>query len=386
MTLTAPPRPSVHVTGGMHALVFCAVGRPLEQIAVPEVQLHAGEALVAIELATICGSDVHSATGHRRVETPQVLGHEQVGRIIALGPGSPARTVDGREVTVGMRVVWGVAIDCGRCRYCKGGLPQKCVALRKYGHERMTRGWELSGGFASHAHLLARTAIVEVAEELPAEVLAPASCATATVMAAFAAAEQVRPLRGAVVAISGCGMLGLTAIAVAVARGATVVASDTDEGRRAAAVAFGASATANGTAESLQSALRRVAGGRHGFAIALELSGAPAAVSGLLTAADLGAVLVLVGSVFPAGSVPLDPETVVRRMLTVRGVHNYAPRHLLEAAEFLATADHAALAALVGTTHPLTDVDAALAAARTGGTVRVGLRPAPTPLVVHPAR
>ena len=250
----------------------------------------------------------------------------------------------------------------------------------------MARGWELSGGFASHAHLLARTAIVEVAEELPAEVLAPASCATATVMAAFAAAEQVRPLRGAVVAISGCGMLGLTAIAVAVARGATVVASDTDEGRRAAAVAFGASATANGTAESLQSALRRVAGGRHGFAIALELSGAPAAVSGLLTAADLGAVLVLVGSVFPAGSVPLDPETVVRRMLTVRGVHNYAPRHLLEAAEFLATADHAALAALVGTTHPLTDVDAAIAAARTGSTVRVGLRPAPTPLVVHPAR
>lgn len=384
MTLTAPPRPSVHVTGGMHALVFCAVGRPLEQIAVPEVQLHAGEALVEIELATICGSDVHSATGHRRVETPQVLGHEQVGRVVALGPGAAPRTVDGREVRVGMRVVWGVAIDCGRCRYCKGGLPQKCASLRKYGHERMARGWELSGGFASHAHLLARTAIVEVGDELPAAVLAPASCATATVMAAFAAAEQVRPLPGTVVAISGCGMLGLTAIAIAVARGATVVASDTDAGRRAAAIAMGASATADGSPDSLQAALRRVAGGRHGFGIALELSGAPAAVQGLLTAADLGAALVLVGSVFPAGSVPLDPETVVRRMLTVRGVHNYAPQHLLAAVDFLRAADHAALAALVGDTLPLTAVDAALTEAASGRHVRVGLQPQRTPIAVAP--
>lgn len=373
MTVAATVRPSARVSGDMYALAFRGTGLPFEQIAVPDVVLHHGEALVAIELATICGSDLHTIDGARHADTPLVLGHEQVGRVVALGPGRAPRTVDGRAVTVGMRVVWGVAVDCGRCRYCRLGLPQKCATLRKYGHERMQRGWELSGGFASHAHLLARTPIVAVADDLPATVLAPASCATATVMAALAAAEGIRRLAGSVVAISGCGMLGLTAIAAAAARGATVIASDPDPDRRADARAFGAAAVADGTLEGWRAAFREVPAARHGYGAALDLSGAPAAVQGLLELGDIGAVLVLVGSVFPAGRVTVDPETVVRRMLTVRGVHNYAPEHLLEAVRFLEGADAAAFAGLVGTVHPLADIGLALAAARSHVSARTGL-------------
>jgi putative phosphonate catabolism associated alcohol dehydrogenase len=375
VTVAATVRPTARVSGDMYALAFRGTGLPFEQIAVPDVVLHHGEALVSIELATICGSDLHTIDGARHADTPLVLGHEQVGRVVALGPGRAPRTVDGRPLTVGLRVVWGVAVDCGRCRYCRLGLPQKCASLRKYGHERMQRGWELSGGFASHAHLLARTPVVAVGEDLPAAVLAPASCATATVMAALAAAEGIRPLAGSVVAISGCGMLGLTAIAAAVARGATVIASDPDRDRRADAVQFGAAAVADGSADGWRAALREVPAARHGYGIALDLSGAPAAVQGLLELGDIGAVLVLVGSVFPAGRVTVDPETVVRRMLTVRGVHNYAPSHLLEAVRFLEGADTVAFGDLVGSVHPLADIELALASARARTAARTALAP-----------
>ena len=359
----------------MSALVFRGTGRSFEVIAVPEVDLHPGQVLVSVELATICGSDLHTIDGIRHADVPLVLGHEQVGHVVAVGPGRPARTVDDRPLAPGMRVVWGVAVDCGRCRYCRAGIPQKCASLRKYGHERMARGWELSGGFASHVQLLARTPVVEVPEALPAEVLAPASCATATVMAALAAAAGIRPIDGATVAISGCGMLGLTAIAVAVSRGATVIASDPDPERRAAARRFGATATADGTLAGWQSAFAKIPSARHGYTVALELSGAPAAVQQLMLNADIGAVLVLVGSVFPAGTVPIDPETTVRGMLTIRGVHNYAPEHLLEAVRFLESADAAAFSGLVGSEHPITEIDVALEAARSRSGARTALRP-----------
>lgn len=386
MTTIAPASAVTHVTGDMSALVFRGAGRQFERIAVPEVTLHAGEVLVSVELATICGSDLHTIDGVRSADVPLVLGHEQVGRVVALGPGRPARTVDNRAVSVGMRVVWGVAVDCGRCRYCRAGLPQKCATLRKYGHERMQRGWELGGGFASHMHLLAHTPLVEVPEHLPAAVLAPASCATATVMAGFAAATDIRPLAGAVVAIAGCGMLGLTATAVAVAAGAVVIAGDPDPDRRELARDFGAAAVADGTLAGWQAAFAKVPAARQGYTIALELSGAPLSVQQLLQNADIGAVLVLIGSVFPAGTVAIDPETTVRGMLTIRGVHNYTPEHLVQAVRFLEGADAAAFAALVGEVHPLDGIDAAVAAARTRAATRVGLDPGARSATTTPSR
>jgi putative phosphonate catabolism associated alcohol dehydrogenase len=257
------------------------------------------------------------------------------------------------------------------------------VSLLKYGHERIRRGWELSGGFATHTHLRARTPLVRVAERLPAAVLAPAACATATVMAALGAASAIRPLEGATVAVSGCGMLGLTAVAAARAAGAVVVAADPDPRRRELATRFGAITVADGSRDGLRAALV-AARARAGLTIGIEVSGAPAAIGALLASADIGAVVVLVGSVFPAGTVPIDPEAVVRRMLTVRGVHNYAPEHLLQAVRFLETAaDRDAFAALVGAPHPLDAVEEALREARAGAAARVALAPHPRPVEVR---
>jgi len=363
------------------ALVFMGPDRSLERIAVTEIVLHEGEALVAVELATVCGSDLHTAAGHRRVAVPQVLGHEQVGRVVALGPGLPATALDGTRLRVGDRVVWGVSVSCGSCRLCLRDIPNKCEQLVKYGHEQMRRGWELGGGIATHVHLLARTTIVRVREDLPAEVLAPASCATATVAAAFDAASEVRSLDEEVVLVAGCGMLGLTAVAMASEAGARVVAVDPSPARRSLASDFGADAVAEPHAQSVREAIARattpVRPGTTqptGFRIGLELSGANDSIALLLETADVGATIVLAGSVFTAPSIPVSAERIVRRLLTVRGVHNYRPEHLARAIAFLERSDQRAFARLVGEVVPFAEAERALTGMPLVG-ARIGVRP-----------
>jgi Zn-dependent alcohol dehydrogenases len=244
--LAPPPRLGKAVSAFplASAMVWSGVGHAHEAVAVPGVRLAPGDVLVEVELATVCGSDVHTVAGHRAAPTPLVLGHEQLGRVVALGRGG-ARTVEGVRLEVGRRVVWSVSVPCGRCVRCRHGHGHKCLTLQKYGHERMRRGWELSGGFATHVHVLAGTPIVIAPEHVPAAVLAPASCATATVAAALDAASAIVPLDGRVVVIAGAGMLGLTAAAMAKDAGARVVVSDPDEARRRGALSFGADAVAD---------------------------------------------------------------------------------------------------------------------------------------------
>ena len=362
------------------AMVWQGEGRPHEALAVPGVLLAPGDLLVEVELSTVCGSDVHTVLAHRDAPTPVVLGHEQVGRVAAVGEGAVA--TDGTPILVGMRVVWSVTVSCGSCDRCSRGLTQKCRSLAKYGHDRVHRGWELSGGFASHVQVRAGTAVVLVQESLPAAVAAPASCATATVAAALEAAAERVPLAGATVVVLGAGMLGITATAMATDAGARVVVSDPDPLRRSSALSFGALAVADSragfrSATGLGGVMATLAAtGIPEPLIVLEMSGAPAAVRAALDVVGVGGVVVLVGSVSPTDGIRLDPESIVRGHVTLRGVHNYSARHLVRAIDYL---EHAwyryPFAELVGETFPLSRVDDAIALAATGEHPRVALDP-----------
>ena len=370
---TAPPEVvEVRLDPAPTAMVWSEPGRPHEAVAVPSVRLAPGDALVEVELATICGSDVHTTRGDRSAPTPLVLGHEQVGRVVAVGAGAVA--VDGMPLVPGQRVVWSLTASCGACATCGRGLPQKCERVRKYGHERLVHGWELSGGFASHVHVRAGTAVVPVSDDLDAALLAPVSCGTATAVAALDAASAIVPLRDAVVLVLGAGLIGRTATALATDAGARVVVVDPDPARRAFAARSGAVATADPSApHDVERALESAGGAP---LVAVEASGSSAAVASALTRLGVGGVAVLVGSVSPGPAVPLDAESLVRRLVTVRGVHNYAPRHLVAAARFVERRHGAwPLAELVGDEVALGDLDAGLALAAAGGAVRVGVRP-----------
>ncbi|MFI5714557.1 zinc-binding dehydrogenase [Nocardia sp. NPDC051750] len=287
------------------AAIWSADGVQVREVALPDPG--PGELVVRVRLATVCGSDLHTVSGRRPAPSPSILGHEAVGHVVAAGPGA--------EQEIGDRIVWSVTAACGRCARCRRGFTAKCEQVRKVGHEAFTGDWPLSGGYAEHILLPAGVTTVPVPDSVPDAVAAPAGCATATVMAVLEAAGDMAGRR---VLICGAGMLGVTAVGASTERGARVEISDPHPQRRELASRFGAGPDTGGPVD-----------------IALDFSGSSTAVAAALSRIDLGGTLVLAGSVTPGPTVALDPEAVVRGWLTITGVHNYEPRHLVRAVEFL---------------------------------------------------
>lgn len=281
-------------------------GSDFEYATVEAPQLKEGERLVEMRVAAVCGSDRHTVSGRRSGACPSVLGHEGVGTIVA-GPG------------VDKRVVFSVTSICGECTNCKRGLTAKCEHVLKVGHESYDGEWALSGTYASHIVLPAGVAVVEVPESVSDDAASIAGCSVATVMATLEAAGDIA---GRDVFVNGLGMLGLVAVAAAISRGARAVyAFDPSEERMAQALALGAQPMGKGQEVE----------------VALEFSGVAAGVRSAIASLGIGGTAVLAGSVAPAGDIEVDPEWMVRGWRTITGVHNYEPRHLQDAVDFLAS-------------------------------------------------
>jgi putative phosphonate catabolism associated alcohol dehydrogenase len=313
------------------AAIWTGDGVELRDVDVPA--LREGELLVRVRLATVCGSDLHTVTGRRPGAYPSILGHEAVGHVVAVGGHAPG--------VVGDRIIWSVTVACGRCARCRAGRSAKCTSVRKVGHESLHGAWPLSGSYAEHIVLPAGTAVAHIPARIPDAVAAPAACATATVMATVEAAGDVTGRR---VLVVGAGMLGVTAVAAYRAAGAQVQIADPDPERMRVAREFGAVPDFGSDID-----------------VAVDFSGAPTAISAALGRLDIGGRLVLAGSVMPGPPVPMDPEWVVRRWLTVTGVHNYEPRHLAAAVGLLdRTRDVHPWESLVDAPVPLEDISQAL--------------------------
>lgn len=359
-------------TGGRAlAAVFAGHGLPFELKEFPVPRPGEGEVLVDISCGTICGSDVHTWHGRRQEPTPCVLGHEITGRIVAFGRGAPRRDLRGEPLREGDRVTWTLAASCGTCFFCRRGLPQKCEHLFKYGHSAIAPGREFSGGFAECCLLTAGTGILRLPEELSDEIAAPANCAVATVAAAF---RQTGPVEDSVVAVIGCGVLGLTACAMARAAGAAeVIACDVVPAREPLARAFGAGLYC--APDRLSEVSKEITRGR-GADIIVEFSGASSAVGTALGATRTGGTVLIAGTTMPGMSVPLDPNDLVRRMLTIRGLHNYAPQDLVTAVDFLsANVERFPYVTLNGGRFALSDINRAFESAAGSPGMRVAVTP-----------
>lgn len=352
------------------AAVFAGVPGQIELRSIPIPELAAGQILVKVESCTLCGSDLHSIEGRRKVPVPTILGHEIVGRIVAFADDALRQDACGRPLEIGSRVVWSLVASCGTCFYCARGLPQKCSHSIKYGHEAFRPGLELLGGLAEHCLLVRGTTMISVPDELSPEVLSPASCATATIAAAL---ENVL-LKERSVLIAGAGLLGLTACAMARHQGAdSIVVCDIDPQRQLQALQFGA--TQSVAPEDVAEAVRMTTNS-YGIDLVLELSGAPSAFQILFPQIRLGGTLILAGAVFPSEPVPVAMEQIVRRNLILRGIHNYRPENLLQAVDFLNAAQNVfPFHSLVAEWFTLPEIEQALAAAKKPGNIRVGIRP-----------
>jgi putative phosphonate catabolism associated alcohol dehydrogenase len=341
------------------AAIFLGAGKPFVFRDLPTPRPGPGEALVRIECCTICASDLHTISGARIEPTPTILGHEALGIVAELGDPPPT-DVEGSPLALGDRITWSTAVSCGACDRCRDGLPQKCRSLAKYGHEIAEGRGALSGGLAERILLRHGSAIFRIDPQLPAEVVCPANCATATVVAALRTAGPMAMRR---VLILGAGMLGLTATAWAKSLGAAVTVADIDPPRRQRALRFGAERVVGNIVDQT-------------FDFVLEFSAAPEAVEAAIEVGDVGAKIVLVGSVRKSRPVRFDPERLVRRCLSVHGVHNYRPDDLAAALSFLAR--HGStypFAGLVEASYPLSEVNGAIGAALRQRPIRVALRP-----------
>jgi alcohol dehydrogenase len=337
-----------------------------------------GEMLVRVTACTLCGSDLHTLQGHRTTPTPTILGHEIIGEIAALGPDFEYRDLNGIQLALGDRITWALAASCGTCFYCRAGIPQKCHSLFKYGHEPMTRSPQLSGGLAQYCHLAKGSHVLRLTQTLPDEVACPANCATATVAAALRTAGGCERKD---IFVQGAGLLGLTACAMAKSAGArTILISDPDEERLNLATSFGATHSHNPNEahgnDVLIAFANHFANEGRGFDLILEMSGACAVMEQGLELLRIGGHYIWVGAVFPGPPVPVSPERITKRLLTISGIHNYTPQDLVTAVAFL-EANHSRYPFhdLVRKWFALDDFKSAVDFALQERPVRVGIRP-----------
>jgi len=354
------------VTSLATALIFDGPGKELRPAQIPlPTELASGSLLVKIELATLCGSDLHTISGQRTEPTPAILGHEAVGRVVA---GSR----DG--VDIGDRITWSIADSCGTCPACsEHGLPEKCHSLFKYGHASLEDGTGLNGCYASHILLRPGTHIVRIPDALPDAVVAPANCALATAVNAVSHLPDICRT----VLVQGAGLLGVYTCALLRESGVErIFCLDVQETRLKCVGAFGG-IPLNGSPECYPDSRSQIeAVAPHGIDAVVEMAGSADLVPEGVRLLRPGGAYVFVGMVHPDTQLELTGEQIIRKCLTVRGVHNYSPIHLDRAVAFLEeTVGRYPYETLVGLPFPLDELERAVQAARTLKHFRVSIRP-----------
>ncbi len=197
----------------MRAIVMDQFREPLAVREVPD-PLPPERGVVVRVLATgLCRSDWHGWMGHDDDidELPHVPGHELVGEIVAVGPGV-------HRWSVGDRVTVPFVQGCGDCEWCRAGDAQVCPRQEQPGFTRWGSFAEL---VALHA---ADTNLVAIPPAVPVEAAASLGCRFATASRAIPGRARVRP--GEWVTVVGAGGVGLSAVMIAKALGAQVVAVD----------------------------------------------------------------------------------------------------------------------------------------------------------------
>mmetsp|Transcript_7815 Transcript_7815/g.18179 ORF Transcript_7815/g.18179 Transcript_7815/m.18179 type:complete len:406 (-) Transcript_7815:21-1238(-) len=327
------------------AAVFHGVNQPHEirEMPLPET-LGEGELLVKLHAATICGSDLHTVSGKRQEPMPLVLGHEGVGVIEAIGrdifSGDRPRHANWK-LKEGDRVTFSIADSCGVCPECTlHKLPQKCLKLMKYGHTQVTSGSGLNGTYASHIVLRRGTHVVKLPDTLGSEVCAPANCALATVANSLDMARLPRYGANKSAVVQGAGLLGIFAVAWLRHRIGmeAVFCLDVSEERLKTAERFGAVPVLVKDSEDERAGREALIRGRCplGVDVVVEMTGARHVVTEGVQLLRNGGHYAFAGMVHPDSQLSsLTGETIIRKCLTIRGVHNYTPWNLEDSVRFL---------------------------------------------------
>ncbi|MBM3389610.1 MAG: zinc-binding dehydrogenase [Betaproteobacteria bacterium] len=294
-----------------------------------------GEVLVKVRMCTICRSDIHSYLGHRPNPAPGVLGHEIVGTIVSLGDGV-TKDMRGDPLREGDRITWSEYFIPGDNYYTEVlDLPQKSPGVDKYGHMAVTTEPYHHGGFGQFCYIMPKSWILRVPAELSDEEAAPINCGVATMICVT---EKAEIRMGDTVVVQGLGLLGLYGAAIAKARGARlVIGIDGVPARRELGLRFGCDYVFDPAGQddaALVKTIRALCKPEGADAV-IEVCGYPSVIPAGIQMARVGGRYVMGGVVNPDSFVSIDVNQILRKLLTLRGVHNYHPRHLIEALDFV---------------------------------------------------
>jgi L-idonate 5-dehydrogenase len=268
-----------------------------------------GEVRVRLERGGICGSDLHyfheGRIGTIVVRQPMTLGHEVAGRIESLGAG-----VTG--LAVGDRVALNPSRACNRCRYCLDGRQQHCLEMRFYGSAM--RFPHVQGAF--------QEAIVAEATQchvLPSEITAGEAAMCEPLAVCLHAVNRAGALFGRRVLVTGCGPIGVLAIAAARQAGAgEIVATDVTTAPFELARRFGADRCIDVVQDG--AALASYGADKGSFDVVLECSGNERALVGAFDVLRPQGVIVQVGL---GGAMTLPINLVVAREFDLRGTFRF---------------------------------------------------------------
>jgi threonine 3-dehydrogenase len=336
----------------MLALVKTSPAPGLSLETVPDPAVGINDVLIRVRRTGICGTDLHieswDAWAQKAIKPPLVIGHEFVGEIVEVGSNvadfHPGDIVSGEG-----------HVTCGRCRHCLAGRRHLCANTVGLGVGR-------DGAFAEYVVLPMSNVWHHwpgIDEEVAA-IFDPFGNAVHTALAF--------PVLGEDVLITGAGPIGLMATAVARHAGARfIVVSEPNPVRRAIAQRMGATLTVDPGERDLADVQREL-GMVEGFDVALEMSGAPAALRAAVDGMAHGGSIAILG--IPTEDISLDVNEIVFKLLTVRGIYG---REMYETWYKMTVMLQSGLDITPAITHrfPFREHEAAFAAARSGDAGKV---------------
>jgi propanol-preferring alcohol dehydrogenase len=212
------------MTQPMRAVVIARYGASLEFTHCPVPRPGFGEVLVHVHASGLCSTDLHLLSGRQPLgDLPRIVGHELAGEVVELGDGVA-------HWRPGDRVTAAIDVTCGRCRHCRTGETQRCLAMRRI-------GFEIDGGHADYVTVPAANLVA-----VPAEISYPAAAILPDAIACMyhSLIHQGKVGLGQRVLILGVGGLGIHGVQIARSAGAAVLATSRRPERLALAEQHGA--------------------------------------------------------------------------------------------------------------------------------------------------
>ncbi|HKX76619.1 MAG TPA: L-threonine 3-dehydrogenase [Acidimicrobiia bacterium] len=287
----------------MRALVKSRAAPGLSMKEVPEPEPGPQDVLIGVGKTSICGTDLHiyrwDEWAQATIPVPLVIGHEFMGRILAMGSG-----VEG--LRVGERVSGEGHITCGHCRNCRAGRRHFC-------HHHLGLGVTRPGAFAERVVIPAANVfpLPDHIDDDTAAILDPLGNATHTALSFDLVGEDVL--------ITGAGPIGVMATAIARHVGARfVVVTDPNGYRREMAGRLGADLVIDPHLTSLHAVMDEL-GMTEGFDIGMEMSGSEEALNQMLEVMNHGGRMAVLG--IPPTAVTIDLNQVIFKGLTLKGIY-----------------------------------------------------------------